>query len=95
MQTMDINTPDQPQDCANNIQAIDWNLSLKLAANKADLAKDMLNGLVATLPAELANIQAAKNNHPELLKLVHKLHGAVCYCGLPRLKKSSQHWSPV
>jgi len=72
----------------NNDLVIDWKLGIKLAGNKHDLAKDMLDWLVTSLPNEINAIrQANKNkNFPELLKHVHKLHGAVCYCGVPRLK---------
>ncbi len=69
---------------------IDWNLSLKLANNKSDLAEEMLSLLIQTLPIEFSNIKTAylNSNYSELLQHVHKLHGAVCYCGVPRLKEA-------
>lgn len=69
---------------------IDWKLALKLANNKRDLAEEMLTLLMKTLPDEFAAIKEAhiEKNYEELLKLVHKLHGAVCYCGVPRLKNA-------
>jgi two-component system sensor histidine kinase BarA len=67
---------------------IDWDLGTKLAGNKPELAKEILNLLIKNLPAELEQIKLSKETHnfPMLLKHVHKLHGAVSYCGAPRLK---------
>jgi two-component system sensor histidine kinase BarA len=67
---------------------IDWDLGAKLAGNKPELAKEILNLLIQSLPGEMEQIQQSKDtqNLPLLLKQVHKLHGAVSYCGAPRLK---------
>ena len=67
---------------------IDWTLALKLSANKQDLAEDMLAALIQTLPEVMAHINKwlADKNIPRLLQEIHKLHGTLCYCGLPRLK---------
>ena len=69
---------------------IDWNLSLKLAGNKKDLATDLLSLLIKMLPREITEIKKAKsdNDVEDLLSRLHKLHGAICYVGLPRLKKA-------
>jgi two-component system, NarL family, sensor histidine kinase BarA len=67
---------------------IDWELATKLAGNKPDLAKNLLEVLVKTLPIELHDIKQAKDNPLILRMQVHKLHGAVSYCGVPRLKKT-------
>ena len=52
--------------------------------------EEILNLLLKELPKEFSAIKTAKQNHdlPELLKLIHKLHGAVCYCNLPDLRKT-------
>ncbi len=73
----------------NNETIIDWEQCLKLANNKPDLAKDLLSILIEELPAARENIEAAylKKNYRELYQYVHKLHGASCYCGVPRLRK--------
>ncbi|MES2217642.1 MAG: Hpt domain-containing protein, partial [Pseudomonadota bacterium] len=71
----------------NTIPVIDWELGLKLAGNKPQLAKDIMAILINTLPHELQSILEAKNDPNTLLQRVHKLHGAISYCGLPRLKK--------
>jgi HPt (histidine-containing phosphotransfer) domain-containing protein len=69
---------------------IDWELGTKLAANKQDLAKELLSGLANGLPASMEEIkQAHESQHlQDLQKHLHKLHGAVAYCGTPRLKKA-------
>jgi two-component system, NarL family, sensor histidine kinase BarA len=67
---------------------IDWDQALKLAGNKQDIAKEILEMLVQTLPREVAAINQSwqDENYEQMSKQVHKLHGALCYCGLPRLK---------
>jgi HPt (histidine-containing phosphotransfer) domain-containing protein len=68
---------------------IDWELGTRLAANKQDLAKELLTGLTNVLPASMQEIKQAYESQQlsELQKHIHKLHGAVAYCGVPRLKK--------
>ncbi|MEH6565173.1 MAG: response regulator [Halopseudomonas sp.] len=63
--------------------------SLRLAAGKADLAGDMLDMLLASLPGERARITSAteQDDRRELLEAVHKLHGATRYCGVPELRQ--------
>ncbi|WP_083608016.1 response regulator [Teredinibacter haidensis] len=65
--------------------------SLELAKNKPDLARDMLNMLLDSLPSARADINTylSEGNHKELQEVIHKLHGGCCYCGVPRLKKYS------
>ena len=67
---------------------IDHEEGMRLAGHKKELARDILNILTRDLPRELAAIHAlySAKNYQELLKTVHKLHGAVCYAGTPRLK---------
>lgn len=67
---------------------IDWELGTKLANNKREIAEEMLTLLVKNLPSEFGDIKQAYENQKfaDLLQFVHKLHGAVCYCGVPRLK---------
>jgi two-component system sensor histidine kinase BarA len=67
---------------------IDWEQATRLAGNKRELADDILSMLIGTLPADIKQIADAltAQNHHEMLRLVHKLHGALCYTGLPRIK---------
>lgn len=72
----------------DTLPVIDWELAIKMAGQKKELAEEILNLLLASLPTDMATIKALyqAKNYPELQKQVHKLHGALCYCGLPRLK---------
>lgn len=71
-------------------QVIDWNAALKQAANKEDLAIDMLQMLVDFIPevAELADniLDNGFDDVEQVFHLIHKLHGSCSYCGVPRLK---------
>jgi two-component system, NarL family, sensor histidine kinase BarA len=71
-----------------NLPVIDWEQSIKLAGNKRELANDILVLLIKDLPDDTSAINASykAQNYQEMLRQVHKLHGALCYCGLPRLK---------
>ncbi|MDN3699079.1 two-component sensor histidine kinase BarA [Vibrio clamense] len=69
---------------------IDWQIALKQAANKPDLAKDMLKMLVDFIPEVYVVVEQAieeeKYDMDELIHVVHKLHGSCSYSGVPRLK---------
>jgi two-component system sensor histidine kinase BarA len=71
----------------NNNKVIDWPLAVKRAGNKEELAKEMLRGLVQSIPEIKLNIsEALASQDVELLKiLIHKLNGACCYSGVPSL----------
>lgn len=71
-----------------NLPIVDWELGMRLAGNQRDLAEDLLAMFVQNLPDELTTIKTLhqSQNYPELQQRVHKLHGAACYCGIPRLK---------
>lgn len=71
-----------------NALSLDWSLAIRQAANKVDLARDMLQMLVDFLP-EIRNIveEQLVGEAPEgLLEAIHKLHGSCGYSGVPRLK---------
>lgn len=73
---------------ADSSLSIDWNLSLKNAGGRDDLAKEMLTMLVKSFSEATEKIQKYLDEK-ELKKLiaeVHKLHGATAYCGVPQLK---------
>jgi two-component system, NarL family, sensor histidine kinase BarA len=70
---------------------IDWKKSLKLAGNNRENALKILSMLTADLPETLTEIKKAheQNNLTELSRLLHKLHGGLCYLGLPKFKAST------
>jgi two-component system sensor histidine kinase BarA len=77
---MDLNLSDLP--------VIDWEQGKKLAGNNSGLANEIIEMLIKRLPQDLESINQL-SKIPDYLALrneVHKLHGAVCYCGTPRLK---------
>lgn len=71
-----------------NLPIIDWSHAIKLAGNKKEYAEEMLELFIKSLSNDVAAIKKfyVNQNYIEMFRLVHKLHGAVCYCGLPRLK---------
>ena len=72
----------------NNSQVFNWEQAIKLAGNKRELAEEMLALFIKDLPKDVIAIHQSYQDHNfvEMLRQVHKLHGALCYCGLPRLK---------
>lgn len=68
---------------------IDWNLGLKLTGNNRELAEELINMLTGNLEKEVKKIRASFNleKNQEMQKEIHRLHGAISYCGTPRLKK--------
>ncbi|WP_308366928.1 MULTISPECIES: response regulator [unclassified Microbulbifer] len=70
---------------------VDISESLGLSNNNAKLARDMLQMLLDGLMVdeqELKRLQA-EGDHKGLFELVHRLHGACCYCGVPRLREAT------
>lgn len=69
---------------------IDWQAALKQAANKEDLARDMLQMLVDFIPEvyEAADKAIENSDYPveALTHIIHKMHGSSSYSGVPRLK---------
>lgn len=76
------------KDTKDQRPVIDWEEGIRLAGHKKELARDILNMMVRDLPREIALIhtQYESKNYQEMTRTVHKLHGAVCYTGTPRLK---------
>jgi len=70
---------------------VDLSSCLKLAKGKRDLAKDMLSMLLNSLPQDVEDISAYRKEeqYEALHEIVHRIHGGACYCGVPRLLRSS------
>ncbi|SFT38376.1 Hpt sensor hybrid histidine kinase [Kosakonia arachidis] len=76
----------------NNDVTLDWQLALRQAAGKTDLAREMLHMLVEFLP-EIRNMveeQLVGEAPKGLPEAIHKLHGSCGYSGVPRLKNLCQ-----
>lgn len=70
---------------------IDWPLASQLAGNNRQVAEELLQCLIKSLPNDFSMMQQAfrKHDYAQLKMLAHRLHGALCYCGLPRLKTAT------
>lgn len=81
-----VSTQQQPAQDSKDI-SWDWDLALKQAAGKEDLAKDMLQMLLDFMPeVEMLVNEALDGKEIELWPPIHKLHGSCAYSGVPRLK---------
>lgn len=71
---------------------LDWELALQRSAHKLDLAKDMLKILLGSIPETIAQLNAAiaANQRDTVLQVVHKLHGACCYTGVPSIRNLTE-----
>ncbi|MCU4530360.1 ATP-binding protein [Acinetobacter sp. P1(2023)] len=70
-------------------QILNWQQSLQLAANKEDLAQDLLKMLVDSFPTELDEMQQLieLEDFPQLEHVLHRLYGATRYVGTPKLQQ--------
>ena len=70
-------------------QILNWQQSLQLAANKEDLAQDLLKILVDSFPTELDEMQQLieLEDFPQLEHVLHRLYGATRYVGAPKLQQ--------
>jgi len=71
---------------------VDLALCLQRARHKPELAREFLQGLLDSLNStRLALTDALEHDQrAELLEHTHKLHGACCYSGVPRLQQNSR-----
>jgi two-component system sensor histidine kinase BarA len=69
------------------LSRFDVHQSLSVARERPELAAEFLQILILNLPAdqEQINISFKKHDDEALRRSVHKLNGAVKYCGVPRL----------
>ncbi|CAI2073523.1 two-component sensor histidine kinase BarA [Serratia ficaria] len=81
--------PAAPRPAGEPPLSLDWPLALRQAANKQDLARDLLQMLLDFLPQVRERVQALLDGQPDddILDLIHKLHGSCSYSGVPRLKQ--------
>lgn len=70
---------------------LDWAQSIQLAANKEDLALDLLKMLVDSFDTEIAEMQQLieLEDFPQLEHVLHRLYGATRYVGTPQLQQQT------
>lgn len=70
---------------------LDWQQSLMLAANKEDLALDLLRMLLDSFATELHEMQQLieLEDFPQLEHVLHRLYGATRYVGTPSLQEAT------
>lgn len=80
-----------PEKLSKKTQPVNISSCLNLAKGKQDLAKDMLEMLLASLTKELVDIKLfwQEKDYGALHEVVHRIHGGACYSGVPRLLDSS------
>jgi two-component system sensor histidine kinase BarA len=71
---------------------IDWMLADQLANGDHEFAVEMIDSLIECIPEFQQNLKKAFERHDDdaLKKVAHKLHGAACYTGTPRLKLAAK-----
>jgi len=83
------NTKANTKETTAELETVNINDCLKLAANKEALAKDMLKMLVESFERDIPPIKEAMENNArnDLLNTVHKVHGGTRYTGVPKLRQ--------
>ena len=71
---------------------IDWELGTQLVGGKREIAEEMIALLIECLSEHQKELSEAfkSNDYQRLALATHRLHGAACYCGTPRLKQAAQ-----
>ncbi|WP_434639064.1 two-component sensor histidine kinase BarA [Klebsiella sp. I138] len=87
-----LRAPEPVEPPVDHNVTLNWQLALRQAAMKPDLAREMLQMLIAFMPEVRNKVEEQLvGEEPEgLLDLIHKLHGSCSYSGVPRLKKLCQ-----
>lgn len=86
----DLHRPAITANHTTMLKIFDHALSLKLVNNRSALADEMLEGIMASLqPTRGAITQQFEAGQSDGFKAaIHRFHGALQYCGLPRLKNA-------
>ncbi|WP_025821148.1 two-component sensor histidine kinase BarA [Shewanella marina] len=82
----------KPQFTHFDPRTLNWGLCLQQANNKTDLAIEMLQMLIDSIPATTEEIELAldQQDKTNMQRIIHKLHGASCYCGVPATQQLCQ-----
>ncbi len=70
------------------LPSLDWELALKRTNHNEEASRELLNDFVNLLPRSIEAIKQEweNRNYAGLQAEVHKLHGASCYTGVPKLQ---------
>lgn len=70
------------------LPTLDWQLALKRSNHNSQASEELLGDFLKLLPSAIRTIKAQweKRNYEALQSEVHRLHGACCYTGVPRLQ---------
>jgi len=84
----DLNAYDILQDEA--LPVISKQFKTDLEVDKVAVTHDLFSSFVASLDEETEKIHQLylDKNYELLADVVHYIHGAACYCGVPRLRKA-------
>jgi two-component system sensor histidine kinase BarA len=84
------NSVDEPQyeDTSHDLKGIDWDMALELCYNDKEGAIDYLDSFIERLHIHANEIESGWGSQQvEVVSAsIHKLHGACCYTGVPRLE---------
>jgi two-component system, NarL family, sensor histidine kinase BarA len=71
-----------------SLDVIDWKLGTKIVGGNEDLARNLVEMLIDDLPQQEVKMEEAikSSDNETLSQVVHSLHGATCYCGVPQLR---------
>jgi two-component system sensor histidine kinase BarA len=84
----------EKKESTTKTSAIDWQLSIDMMNGNEDAAKEMLELFVTeTLPKDEKEITQAfeKRDLAELARVIHRMHGGLCYVGVPGLKEACKN----
>ena len=85
-----IGDPAESSEDLDATKIFDSSLSMERANYRSELADEFLQLFLQSLPADEEKLVSTfrENNFIEFCKVVHKINGAVRYCGLPRLERA-------
>lgn len=74
------------------LSSFDWELALKRSNQNAAASIELLNDFITMLPSSIAIIKQEweGRNYQGLQSEIHRLHGACCYTGVPKLQNLAQ-----
>jgi two-component system sensor histidine kinase BarA len=77
----------------DSLLTIDLEDGANIGGGDIVFAKKMLAMFVENLPSDLTQIQTAykQNDLITVGKLIHKMYGSLCYCGIPKLRNLAKH----